>query len=58
MSLSELMSSMDLSVYPQVALVLFLAVFVSVTWRIFTRRGREECRAHALLPLDEDPARR
>jgi hypothetical protein len=58
MSLSELMSSMDLAVYPQVALVIFLAVFASVTWRIFTQRGREECRAMAVLPLEEDPAGR
>lgn len=57
MSLSELMSSMHLAVYPQVALVIFLAVFAAVTWRIFTKRGREECRAMAMLPLREAETR-
>jgi hypothetical protein len=56
-SLSELMSAMDLSVYPQVAMVIFLAVFASVTWRVFTKRAAEDCREAALLPLEDEVRR-
>lgn len=58
MSLSELMSSMDLAFYPQVALVIFLLVFAAVTWRVFTRRSREESHACAMIPLDDGLPRR
>ncbi|MGF1511671.1 MAG: cbb3-type cytochrome oxidase subunit 3 [Myxococcota bacterium] len=52
MRLSELMSSMDLSFYPQVALVIFLAVFIGVVVRLFTRK--EEYERAARLPLEDD----
>ncbi len=55
MRLSDIMSNMDLTVYPQVALVIFLAVFAAVVWRVFHRRTASEFAAHASLPLDESP---
>jgi cbb3-type cytochrome oxidase subunit 3 len=52
MRLSELMSNMDLSFYPQVALVIFLAVFTGVVIRLFTRaKDYEEA---SRLPLNDD----
>jgi len=54
MSLTDIMSHSDLSLYPQIALVIFLAVFASLTLRMFLsrRRGAADARA-ATLPLDD-----
>lgn len=52
MRLSELMSKMDLSAYPQVALIIFLAVFAGVLVRVFSRKRGPEYRRAARLPLD------
>ncbi|MEO1230648.1 MAG: cbb3-type cytochrome c oxidase subunit 3 [Myxococcota bacterium] len=53
MSLSKLMSSMDLSLYPQIALVIFLAVFAGVLVRLFSRKHAEEYEKASRLPLDD-----
>lgn len=53
MSLTDVMSAMDLAVYPQVAMVLFMAVFVSVAWRVLSKPRREEHARAARLPLEE-----
>ncbi len=56
MSLTDLMSSMDLAVYPQVAMVIFMGVFAGVAWRTYARGGAGAAEAHrrmALLPLEE-----
>lgn len=54
MNLSRIMSSMDLSVYPQVGLVLFLAIFAVAIWRV-SRTSRAEMLRCAAIPLtDED----
>ncbi|MBL8963861.1 MAG: hypothetical protein KF787_11245 [Phycisphaeraceae bacterium] len=55
MSLSDIMGNLDLSVYPQVALVIFVAVFASVLRRTALGWSRES-EACGLLPL-EDGAR-
>ncbi len=47
------MSSFDLSFYPQVALVLFLAVFIGICWRTLLRRERN-AEDPAMLPLQDD----
>jgi len=52
MSLSDIMGRMDLALYPQVAMVLFMGVFVAVTWRVMRRPGSEMAR-HASMILDE-----
>lgn len=52
MSLSELMSSLELSIYPQIALVLFLVVFAGVAWRIISM-PKQEIRDAENIPLDD-----
>ena len=54
MSLTDIMSHSDLSVYPQVSLLIFLAVFASMTARIFLSRRRRDIYARAAsMPLDD-----
>jgi hypothetical protein len=53
-SLSDIMSHIDLAVYPQVALVIFLGVFGGVSWRIFRKPNVSEFKRMAQLPLEED----
>lgn len=56
MSVRDVLSHVDLSVYPQVALVLFLAVFAAIVVRVFRRRHHHEFWAHASsLPLNDGP---
>lgn len=54
MSLTQLMSQAGLWVFPAIALVLFLAVFVLVVARTFTKRSRKEGEEAAQLPLADD----
>ncbi len=53
MRLSDIMSAMNLDVYPQVALVIFLGVFCLVVLRVLSRRSREEAGRFAMLALEE-----
>lgn len=56
MSLTDIMSHSELSVYPQIALIIFLAVFASVSARVFfSRRRRDEDDRAAFLPMDDAP---
>ncbi|MEO1584295.1 MAG: hypothetical protein AAFR96_06955 [Planctomycetota bacterium] len=55
MRLTDIMSHMDLSIYPQIGLVLFLAAFAAVIWKVL-RSEKQESRSMALLPLDDDGA--
>ncbi|MEA5556249.1 hypothetical protein [Nodularia spumigena] len=55
MSLSDIMGNMDLSVYPQVGLIIFLVVFVGVMTRTFSRARRGEY-ARIGASAIEDPA--
>ena len=52
MSMSELMSSMDLSTFPQAALVLFAGAFALVVIRL-ARQPREEINRASHLPIDD-----
>ncbi len=54
MSLTQLMSQAGLWIFPAIALVLFLAVFVAVVARTFTKRSRKEGAEAAQLPLADD----
>lgn len=53
MRLSDIMSAMELSVYPQVALVIFLGVFAAVVLRTFARGRKNELEKLAMLPLED-----
>lgn len=57
MSLSDIMGHMDLSVYPQIGLVIFLAVFGLVVARLMGRASAAKSREHALIPLADEPVR-
>jgi cbb3-type cytochrome oxidase subunit 3 len=52
MRLSDVMSSLQLSVYPQIALVIFLLVFGGVCLSLLGKK--ERFARSAALPLDED----
>lgn len=54
MSLSDIMGNLALDVYPQIALVLFLAAFAAIATNILTRRP-EQTRRDAALPLGDEP---
>ena len=56
MSLTDLMSHSDLSIYPQFALLIFLMVFAAMTWRLFHRRTAAEYVEAAYLPLEDGVA--
>jgi hypothetical protein len=54
MRLSDLMSSMGLAIYPQVALLIFLAVFIAIGVRVFGRARPEQFRRWSRIVLDEE----
>ncbi|HEU4579517.1 MAG TPA: cbb3-type cytochrome c oxidase subunit 3 [Polyangiaceae bacterium] len=53
MKLSDIMSSMQLSSYAEVALVLFLGAFGAILISLLWSRKREEWERYRHLPLDE-----
>jgi cbb3-type cytochrome oxidase subunit 3 len=53
MTMSDLISSLDLSTYPQVALVIFLLAFMTVLLRVFRRSCKKEYLRAAMLPVDD-----
>jgi hypothetical protein len=57
MSLRDIMSHADLSVYPEASLVLFLAVFLAVAWRV-SRRAASQDAHDAALPLGGEDSER
>lgn len=54
MSLSDIMSSAGLALYAEVALVLFLLVFIVVVVRLLLPSRRRELDEASRLPLDDD----
>ena len=56
--LSELVSRLTPTQYTELALVLFLAVFVAVAWRHGTKRRAVEHSACAQMPLGDDASPR
>ncbi len=54
MRLSDVVSHLDLSIYPQIALVLFAIAFACVLWRAL-RSGASQSQQHASIPLADDP---
>lgn len=53
MRLSDIMAGLDLTIFPQAALVIFLGVFAAVMWRTLSRARRAEHDHAASLPLDD-----
>lgn len=53
MKLSDIMSSMQLSSYAEIALVLFLGAFGAIAISLFWNRKREEWDRYRHLPLDD-----
>jgi cbb3-type cytochrome oxidase subunit 3 len=49
-----LLHNVELSVYPQVALLIFLGVFGAVVLRVCSRRRAAEMEHAARLPLDDE----
>jgi len=54
MKLSDIMGNAGLSMYAQVALVIFLAVFIAVTIRTWAPSRRRQMQEDAMLPLNDD----
>ncbi len=54
MSLTEIMSAAGLTLYPIVALVLFLFAFAIVLARVLNKRDANALEQHAHIPLEDD----
>ena len=54
MKLSDIVSAAGLHVYAEVALVLFLLVFIAVSIDLIAKRRADEFAHARLLPLDDD----
>jgi hypothetical protein len=52
--MTDIMSAMDLAVYPQVGLVIFLGVFAVVLMRTLGARNRDELQRLASMALAPD----
>jgi cbb3-type cytochrome oxidase subunit 3 len=55
MKLSDVMSHAGLSIYAEVALVIFLVAFVAVVVRTFLPSRRREMDEASRLPLNDEP---
>jgi cbb3-type cytochrome oxidase subunit 3 len=57
MSLTDIMSEANLHFWAEVALVMFVALFVGVVLYVFARRNRAAFDHASRLPLDDAPTR-
>ena len=53
MKLSDIMGNAGLSAYAEVALVLFLGVFIAIVIRTFAPSRRRELDEASMIPLDD-----
>ena len=53
MRMSEIVSFLDLSIYPSIAMIFFLAAFIAVVWNVMTK-SKQEIESAANIPLDDD----
>jgi len=53
MKMTEIVSFLDLSIYPSIALIFFLAAFIAVVWNVMSK-SKQEITAAANIPLDDD----
>ena len=56
MRLTDIMSGLNLSIYPEIALVIFIAIFTGVLIRVFSRSRQSEFERASQLPLLDDNA--
>ncbi|MBL9031731.1 MAG: hypothetical protein JNM80_08485 [Phycisphaerae bacterium] len=56
MRLSDIMSQMGLTVWPEAALVIFAGVFVLIVRRVLSRDRAAEMASAARLPLEDGTA--
>lgn len=54
MRLSDVIGSLELSTFPQIALVIFLGVFAAICIRMVRSTTREQMRAASMIPLQMD----
>jgi cbb3-type cytochrome oxidase subunit 3 len=55
--LTDIVSNMNLATYPQIALIIFLAVFAAITWRVVRNRHSRDYAEAAQLPLQDSGIR-
>ena len=55
MKLSDIMGNAGLSFYAQVALVIFLGVFIAVTIRTWAPSRKRELDEASMIPLNDEP---
>tara|TARA_R110002072_G_scaffold87880_1_gene197880 strand:- start:155 stop:379 length:225 start_codon:yes stop_codon:yes gene_type:complete len=51
--MTEIVSFLDLSVFPSVALVFFLAAFLAILWKVL-RTPASQSKLEASIPLNDD----
>lgn len=52
--LRQVLTEVDLTFYPKIALLIFLGVFLAISWRVWTLSRRMDVDAVARMPLDDD----
>ena len=53
MRMTEIVSFLDLSVFPSIALVFFLAAFLAILWRVLSTPA-SQTKLEASIPLNDD----
>lgn len=53
--LREFLTEIDLSLYAEVAMVIFAIVFAAIVWRTLSMGSRMDVDAAARMPLDDNP---
>ena len=53
MKLSDIMGNAGLSIYAEVALVLFMVAFLGIVWWVLRRKNTARWRRAARMPLDD-----
>lgn len=54
MRLSDIMGNMDLTIWPQVALVIFIGLFIGIVIRTFSKSRRPAQEEASRIPLQDD----
>ena len=53
--LRQVLGELDLTVYPEVSLVIFFLVFGAIIWSVWTLNSHLDVKAASRMPLDDDP---
>ena len=53
MRLSDIMGQAGLTMFPEIGLIIFLAVFAAIVWRICVRIQAVDLDVHGRLPLND-----